>query len=306
MYFRIDQETGNIIQDKGTTNQECGPCIGVFSFAEAKEELEAFKVEKGLLEECINSHYSKYESMDGFDLISLNVVDFQNFQNGRRRVVIFVHKKVAFFFSDEPLRISEYIKGCMIKKDEEIFADKLVHDFLQKLFIGDMAFLDTMEREILELEKSLITSKRSNCVQEIISLRKRLMLLKRYYEQMNLVLDGVLENENGIYQEKTIQYFERMEKRNDRLFQNVLNLRDYVTQVRESYQAQVDISLNTTMKVYTVMTTIFFPLTVIVGWYGMNFKMPEYQWKYGYWMVIGVSVTLVIGTIYYFKKNKWF
>lgn len=95
-------------------------------------------------------------------------------------------------------------------------------------------------------------------------------------------------------------------RRTERRFQNVLNLREYVTQVRESYEAEVDISLNTTMKIFTVVTTIFLPLTLIVGWYGMNFEMPEYAWRYGYFFVCLLSVACIAGIIIFFKRKKWF
>ena len=77
----------------------------------------------------------------------------------------------------------------------------------------------------------------------------------------------------------------------------VLNLRDYVTQVREAYQAQIDINLNKVMKIFTVITSIFLPLTLIVGWYGMNLKMPEYSWVYGYPFVIGLIVVTAEGKL---------
>lgn len=95
-------------------------------------------------------------------------------------------------------------------------------------------------------------------------------------------------------------------RRTERRFQNVLNLRESVTQVRESYEAEVDISLNTTMKIFTVVTTIFLPLTLIVGWYGMNFDMPEYDWSHGYSFVTVVSVVFVVAGILFFRKKKWF
>jgi magnesium transporter len=61
------------------------------------------------------------------------------------------------------------------------------------------------------------------------------------------------------------------------------------------------------MKVFTVITTIFMPLTLIVGWYGMNFKyMPELNWKYGYLTVIIASILVVSGCIFFFKKKKLF
>ena len=61
------------------------------------------------------------------------------------------------------------------------------------------------------------------------------------------------------------------------------------------------------MKRFTVITSIFFPLTLIVGWYGMNFRaMPEFAWKYGYVYVIALSVIVVSVLIFISKKKKWF
>lgn len=95
-------------------------------------------------------------------------------------------------------------------------------------------------------------------------------------------------------------------KKTERYYENVLNLREAVTQVRESYQAQVDINLNYTMKIFTVITTIFLPLTLIVGWYGMNFEMPEYHWNHSYAMVIGLSISVVVAGVAFFKKRDGF
>ena len=117
------------------------------------------------------------------------------------------------------------------------------------------------------------------------------------------VLDILVENENGIFDGKTLRSFKMLYRRTERRFQNVLNLREYVTQVRESYEAEGDISLNTTMKIFTVVTTIFLPLTLIVGWYGMNLKMPEYGWKYGYLFVGLLSVACIVGIIIFFKRK---
>ncbi|MBE6822571.1 MAG: hypothetical protein E7518_05645 [Ruminococcaceae bacterium] len=87
--------------------------------------------------------------------------------------------------------------------------------------------------------------------------------------------------------------------------QHVLNLRDYITQVREAYLSQVDIKLNEIMKLFTVVTGIFLPLTLLVGWYGMNFKnMPELDWPYGYGCAILLSAFFVALSVFYFRKRK--
>ena len=82
-------------------------------------------------------------------------------------------------------------------------------------------------------------------------------------------------------------------------------LREYATQISGEYQAQVDILQNRVMKLLTIVTTIFLPLSLIVGWYGMNFDMPELSWEYGYPVIIVVAVAVVVLLVRYFRRKKW-
>jgi magnesium transporter len=109
-----------------------------------------------------------------------------------------------------------------------------------------------------------------------------------------------------LIEEGALKYFSILKNRIERLNNSVFHLRDYVTQVREAYQAQVDISLNHTMKLFTVITAIFLPLTLIAGWYGMNFThMPELKWIYGYPFVILLSIAVAVLSLAYFKKHHY-
>ena len=84
-------------------------------------------------------------------------------------------------------------------------------------------------------------------------------------------------------------------------------LREYASQVSSEYQAQVYIAQNRIMKLLTVVTTVCMPLSLIAGWYGMNFiGMPELSWEYGYPTVIALSALVVGCSILYFrKKHLW-
>lgn len=113
-------------------------------------------------------------------------------------------------------------------------------------------------------------------------------------------------NENKLFDHQSLKLLRILSGKVDRLYNNVLSLIEYVAQIREAYQAEVDINLNTTMKLFTVITIIFFPLSLIAGWYGMNFNMPEYQSLYGYPMVIILSAGVIIVSVIYFKRNHWF
>ena len=87
---------------------------------------------------------------------------------------------------------------------------------------------------------------------------------------------------------------------------DIERLREYAMQVSGEYQSQVDIAQNRVMQLLTIVTTIFLPLSLIVGWYGMNFDMPELSWEYGYPVVIVLAVVIVAVLIRYFKRKKWF
>ena len=86
----------------------------------------------------------------------------------------------------------------------------------------------------------------------------------------------------------------------------IKSLQEIVAQLRETYQSELAIQQNNLMKVFTIITAIFLPLSLLAGWYGMNFQnMPELGWRYGYPLVICISLCIVIGLVWYFKHKKW-
>ena len=266
------------------------------------EEMEQSGLPLDILEEMRRFSYARYDSFDGFDCISLEMLDYENLLLSKGSVLIYLEKeRIACFTSRK-----EEISNLFTELQEKFPPERVIYGFFEELTKGDEIAFDTIEKETMELEQALIATGKRDCVSEIISLRKRLMVLKKYYEQLLNVLDILIQNENELFDGKNIKSFKMLYRRTERRFQNVLNLRESVTQVRESYEAEVDISLNTTMKIFTVVTTIFLPLTLIVGWYGMNFDMPEYGWSHGYSFVTVVSVVFVVAGILFFRKKKWF
>ena len=127
------------------------------------------------------------------------------------------------------------------------------------------------------------------------------------YQQMADMLEMMSENKNSIFNSEDCNLFRVVSNRADRLYDNTKMLREYTVQLREMYQSQIDIEQNRTMKVLTVVTVIIMPLTLIAGWYGMNFQsMPELKSPYGYWGVIILSIVVIIVEIIIFKWKKWF
>ncbi len=180
-------------------------------------------------------------------------------------------------------------------------------NFFKNLLKNDMDNLEDLECEVADAEMAAMVRFQNNYIRKIIAYRKELLRLKRYYEQLDTIIDSLLLNENKLLSEEGLMHFTILANRTTRYLQNVLNLRDYVTQMREAYQAQIDIEQNNLMRLFTVITTVFQPLTLMAGWYGMNFTyMPELHWKYAYPVFIGVSIFVCLALLAVFKKKRWF
>lgn len=279
---------------------------GLCSQKEADEAKSRFDIQADVIQKYNSKRITRFESHDGFDYICLNVLNYKDVSVPLCQTSIYIRKNLILFICDDTAFIQKIIDDIIDDTSRTVNFERLLYTFFDKITIGDAMFLEEIEQAIIELEDALITSGKSDYVEEIISLRKRLMALKRNYEQLLTVLDAIQENENSIIDNKSMRYFKIIAGRVDRSYHSVMNLRDYVTQVRESYQAQVDINLNSIMKLFTVVTSVFLPLTLLVGWYGMNVKMPEYGWSLGYPFVIALSIFIVIIEFIYFRRKKWF
>ena len=187
--------------------------------------------------------------------------------------------------------------------EQEADKEMALRGFFTALLENDMDFIDSWENSITEAEDQALAGDTKDYLGKIIEYRKELLRLKRYYTQLQVIFDGLLDNENGLLSGEALRHLGIIDSRIDRCYRGVLNLRDYVTQMREAYQSQIDIEQNSLMKFFTLITAIFLPLTLMVGWYGMNFQnMPELQ--SGYPGVIFASVLVVLLLILYFKKKK--
>lgn len=183
--------------------------------------------------------------------------------------------------------------------------DKVLQLFLSEMIRKDFVYLEDLEDRITETENRLIMTGDQNARTKIIEYRKELRRLKKYVEALDRILQGLYENENNLMTDEMQRHFRILNQKMERVLTEVQNLHEYVSQLREAYQAQIDIEQNNLMKVFTIVATIFMPLTLLVGWYGMNLKMPEFESDIAYPIVATASLLVFVGGMVYFKKKKW-
>ena len=173
------------------------------------------------------------------------------------------------------------------------------------LIEDDVIYLQQQEEKLASIEEELLKKIPEHFYEIILQYRKRFSAYHAYYEQLVNLADAMQSDFGQILTDKERSLWQLYANRVERLHDHVELLREYLVQIRELYQSLIDVQQNKVMSILTVVTTIFLPLTLIAGWYGMNFpNMPEFGWKYAYPVVIVVSICIIAGEIIYFKKKK--
>ena len=216
-------------------------------------------------------------------------------------------EKDKIIFVDDSGKVLEWLKEMLKAGDEKqpelgiFFAD-----FLEYLIKDDVIFITKLEHSLEELE-DMVLEKGSDIPfnHEISGYRRKVSLFSHYYLQLADLSSILCEDDNHIFKEKEKRSFSLLTERVNRLHDETLMLRDYCVQIREVYQSLIDERQNEIMKLLTIVTTIVLPLSLVAGWYGMNFTaMPELKWRYGYLYVIGLSAAVVSLTIILLKRKK--
>ena len=184
--------------------------------------------------------------------------------------------------------------------------ERFLYDFLEQIIARDMQLMEQCEKELDDDEDRILGEEGPLDLIRINEIRGDVRELRIHYEQLIDMVQELEENENGFFAEENLRYFHLFMNRMTRLHDTAASLSEHSMQVRDLYQAELSAKQNRTVTLLTVVTTVFMPLTLIAGWYGMNFRyMPELDKPWGYPAVIAVSLAIVVLSLLLFKKKKW-
>lgn len=227
--------------------------------------------------------------------------------SGPRRNFSFALDEKGIVLVDDSGYVNEILeKLSHTKKWRFPGLERFLYDFLELTIAQDLTVLEKSEHRLNQIEESILQGRVDSYPKEMNDIRGDLLDLRVHYEQLIDLGQELEENENGFFKEENLRYFHMFTERVIRLQDIVAGQREYVMQLRDLMQSQLDVKQNHIMSMLTLITSIFLPLTLIAGWYGMNFRyMPELEWKYSYPVLIVVSVIIVIGCLLWFKRKKW-
>ena len=244
-----------------------------------------------------------YDSLTG----GFNIPARENVPGDNHVFAFSLDEKGVIFIDDEGFCNAVIRKIANTKRLVNPCLERFLYDFLEQIICDDRKMLEDYDHTLDELEDQILDGNTEGVLEQIAEIRNDLRDLKIHYTQLIDVCQELEENENHFFKDENERYFHLVAQRIERLLEMLLTLVDFTIQLREFCQSKIDEKQNRNLAFLTIISSIFMPLTLIAGWYGMNFKyMPELDKVWAYPLVFVVSVMIVVVCIVFFKKNKWF
>lgn len=185
-------------------------------------------------------------------------------------------------------------------------ADYLVHALLDTIVDHYFVVSEKLGEKIETLEDELVSRPTPGTLREIHKLKREMIFLRKAVWPLREVIGRLERRETDLIKESTVIYLRDIYDHTIQAIDNIETFRDILSGMLDIYLSSLSNRMNEIMKVLTIISTLFIPLTFIVGWYGMNFKhMPELEWQWGYPTVLFVMLAVTVFMLAYFRRKKW-
>lgn len=246
---------------------------------------------------------SKMEYQKGYISGSFFIPELFSQSDQKYELMFFMNQKYLVFVDHDQFA-QQIIEGIRQGRPPHAeTAEQFLYHFISRLLYNGSPILEKYEQELIGMEEKMMSGEAEKIHKKMVGVRKNLLELECYYDQLADAARELKENEHGYFEKENLRYFRILADRAARMARKAEKLLVQSKQVRDVYQAQNDEKQNYIMQFLTVVSTVFAPLTLLTSWYGMNFEnMPEL--KTGYPYVIVGAVVLVGLCVGYFKKKK--
>jgi magnesium transporter len=192
------------------------------------------------------------------------------------------------------------------RKIRERGSDYLAYSLIDSIVDNYFSILEIIGEKIESIEGKVIKNPSIETLQLINSLKREIIFLRKSVWPLRELLSSLSRSESKLIRKETEIYFRDVYDHTIQVIDTIETSRDMLSGMLDIYLSSISNKMNEVMKVLTIFASIFIPLTFVVGVYGMNFDfMPELQWKYSYFILLGIMFFIGIGMFLYFKRKKW-
>jgi magnesium transporter len=191
--------------------------------------------------------------------------------------------------------------------------DYLAYALLDTIVDSFFPVLEAIGEELEALEEEVVENPSRETIENIHRMRRGLMKLRRHIWPQRNVINSLIRDSEDLVSQEVKLYLQDVYDHIVQVVDIIENYREIASSLMDVYLSSINNRMNEVMKLLTVISSIFIPLTFIAGVYGMNFNpsaspfnMPELEWYWGYLMCLGIMAVIAGLQIYFFWKRGWF
>jgi magnesium transporter len=264
-----------------------------------------------LVDDVLSDQRPKTEEFDDYLFLTLKMlhriegrtIEYEqiSFVLGSNYLITFQEKEGDLFDGfRERIRLDQ---GRVRKKQADYLLYRLVDIIVENYY----NVLDKVGEIIEDIEDTVYENPTNRTFYKIQAIKKELIFLRKALYPLRDALSKIVKGESEFIREENLRFYSDVYDHVVHIIDSLETFKDLTSSLLDIHINAMNTRMNEVMKVLTVISTIFMPLTFIVGVYGMNFdNMPELHWNLGYYGVWGIMAMMVIAMLGFFKYKKWF
>lgn len=285
-------------------------CDGIHDVVLIEKIGRLYGIDYLVLEDLVNTNQRpKLDERENYIFIVLKMISLneETKEISYEQVSFVLGENYLLTFQQKPGDVFEHIRHRLengVGKLRKRKGNYLLYSLLDTVVDHYFLIIEEFESRIDELETKVLNNPTKEDMQTIINLKKEIAFFRK---SVNPTREIVVKLTNSEFLDENIKIFLRdLHDHSIIVYENVESLYLRTGEIMQLYHSALGNVMNEIMKFLTNISTIFIPLSFIVGFYGMNFEnMPELRWKYGYYMIVSVMFAVVIFMVSYFRKKRW-
>lgn len=285
---------------------------GLYNEEPVKELAGRYNLHPLTVEDILNvSQRSKVEEFDDYLFITLKMLHWKNTEKDFQidQLSIVLGKNFLLTFQEQPTDLFDDIRKRLLTPKQQLRqqgCDYLAYRLIDTVIDNYFVVLENMGDKIEALEELIIQSPNPKNSRTIYQLKQQMLLLRKSIWPMRETISHLLQLEESRISPNTRLYLRDVYDHTIQALDTLETFRDMLANILDVYLSTLTNRMNEIMKVLTIISTIFIPMTFIASIFGMNFKyMPGLHWQWGYPAALTVMGLIAVGMLRFFRRKKW-
>ena len=252
---------------------------------------------------------AKFEDYDNYVVAIMKMIDFDTEVRAEQLSVVLLDKTVISFQEPQGGDVFDVIRVRLRQAKGRIRkcgADYLAYALMDAVVDCYFHAIEKVGDIVEDIEEDIISNTDKKSLLQLYHLKREMIYLRKQVWPMRDMISNMIRSETKLIKPGTDVYLRDLQDHVTRIIDTVETYRDLLSGIMDIYLSTNSNKMNEVMKVLTIMSSVFIPVTFIAGVYGMNFEyMPELKSPLGYAAVWAVMLSIMIGLVVYFRKKKW-